>query len=66
MACFQCAYYKRQGGAGVFYGGQRVWPGFANAIQQVNKTGGPPGDDQYRILGIEEYLMPKNQLVKLN
>ncbi|WP_461113147.1 hypothetical protein [Spirosoma jeollabukense] len=51
------------GGAGFFQGGQSVWPGFANAIQQVNKTDKTLSDNQYCILGAEIYARRNRWLV---
>lgn len=52
-----------RGGAGYFYGGQSAWPGFANAIQQVSNAATAPGDDQYRMLGVEVYVRRNRWLV---
>lgn len=55
-----------QGGAGFFYGGQSAWPGFGNVIQQVSKTSLEPGNDQYRMLGVEAYLRRNSWLFGIN
>ncbi|QIP15116.1 hypothetical protein G8759_22070 [Spirosoma aureum] len=51
------------GGAGFFYGGQSIWPGFANAIQQASKTTGLVNDDRYCILGVEMYVRRNRWIV---
>lgn len=55
-----------RGGAGFFYGGQSVWPGFDSVIQQVSKSTGELGNDQYRILGVEAYYRRNNWLLGVN
>ncbi|GAB4048903.1 hypothetical protein GCM10028810_37220 [Spirosoma litoris] len=44
------------GGAGFFYGGRSVWPGAANAVQQVSTTAGDLGTDVYSSVGAEIYV----------
>ncbi|GAB3949608.1 hypothetical protein GCM10028805_26140 [Spirosoma harenae] len=51
------------GGAGFFYGGLSVWPGFESAIQQVSNTAETLGNQQYRNLGAEMYVRRNRLLV---
>ncbi len=55
-----------RGGAISLQGGQSVWPGSAQVIQQVNQTPGPMGHDRYVMLGAEGYYRLNRWVAGIN
>ncbi len=55
-----------RGGAGFLFGGQSVWPGSANAVQQQSGSLGLTGTNQYALFGAETYFRSNRWLFGIN
>lgn len=55
-----------RGGAGFLFGGQSVWPGSANAVQQQSGSSGLTGSNRYPLFGAEAYVRYNRCLFGIN
>ena len=55
-----------RGGAGFLFGGQSMWPGSANAVQQQSGLSGLAGSNQYPLFGAEAYVRSNRWLFGIN